>query len=312
MPSTKPLILLTYPIAPEIQRQALGRRFRTQVARSRADFEKRVAGASAIVTLVKDPVSARLLDGAPHLKAVGNFAVGLDNIDLGACAKRGIRVVNTPKVLSRATAECALALLLACARRIPEGEALCRAGRFKGWAPDLLLGLELRGRTAVIVGPGRIGTETARLFRGVGLKVRFIGPKTKPADQNRLLRQAQILSLNTPLTRETRHWLNARRLGLLPRDAIVINTSRGPVIDEQALIRVLKRRRIFAAGLDVFEREPEIPVALRRLPNAVLLPHVGSATREARTAMAQTVLEGVAGILNGKRPWNEVNLSGYA
>jgi glyoxylate reductase len=262
--------------------------------------------ADAVVSLVRVPIDERLLARARKLRVVGNYAVGIDNIDLAACGRRGIRVVNTPDVLTRATAELALTLLLAAARRVPEGEALCRGRKFPAWAPDLLLGQELRGRQAVIVGRGRIGKETARLFKGIGLKVRFITPSTKPAEIQRLLKSAQVLSMHTRLVPKTRHWLDSRKLALLPRDAIVINTSRGPVIDEKALARALKRKRIFAAGLDVFEREPRIEPALLKLPNVVLLPHVGSATREARHAMARAVLSGVVGVLNGKRPWNEV------
>jgi glyoxylate reductase len=172
----------------------------------------------------------------------------------------------------------------------------------------MLLGLELKGRQAVIVGQGRIGSETARLFRGIGLRVAFIGRKTSKAQADRLLRKAQVLSMNTPLNPETRHWLNRRRLALLPKDSIVINTSRGPVIDERALALALKARKIFAAGLDVYEREPKIEPMLLKLPNVVLLPHLGSATRETRKAMAETVLTGVLRVLNGQRPWNEVNL----
>jgi glyoxylate reductase len=308
----KPLVLITHPLFPEIVRSKLGRKFRWRLVRSRRELEARIPRAHALVTLVKDPVDDALLARAPELRVVGNFAVGLDNVDLHACARRGIRVVNTPRVLTRATAELAATLLLAAARRLPEGEALCRRGKFKGWEPDLLLGLELRGRQAVIVGPGRIGRETARLFQALGLQTRFIGPKTRAARERQLLKSAQVLSIHTPLTPATRHWLNARRLSILPKEAIVINTSRGPVVDERALISALKRRRIFAAGLDVFEGEPHIPRALRQLSNVILLPHVGSATREARIAMAETVLDGIVAILNGKHPWNEVNLPGYA
>jgi glyoxylate reductase len=259
-----------------------------------------------LVTRFSDPVNEDLLKHAPKLRAISNFAVGVDNIDFAACGRRGIRVCNTPDVLTRATAELTLALLLSAARRIPEGEQLCRTGHFKGWAPDMLVGIELQGRTAVLVGRGRIGHETAKLFEGIGLRIEWITRSTTPAQIRTKLKRAQILSLHTPLTPETRHWLNKSRLALLPRDAIVLNTTRGPVVDEQALIQVLKARKIFAAGLDVYEQEPKIPAELRKLPNVVLLPHLGSATRTAREAMARLAIQGVLALLGGKIPHNEV------
>ncbi len=306
MMKAKPTVVLTYPIHRKAIAEDLAPHARVRIARSRAELLRLAKSAEGIITRFSDPVNEELLAAAPRLRAVANFAVGIDNIDLKACTRRGIRVANTPGVLSRATAELTLALLLAAARRIPEGEQLCRSGRFKGWAPDMLLGLELKGRTAVLVGKGRIGKETARLFRGIGLKVEWITRETRPAALERLLKRAQILSLHVPLTPETRHWLDRKKLSLLPPDAIVLNTTRGPTVDESTLIEFLEKRRIFAAGLDVFEKEPEIPAKLRRLPNVVLLPHLGSATEQTREAMARLAIAGLLGILNGKRPWNEV------
>ncbi len=169
-----------------------------------------------------------------------------------------------------------------------------------------MLGLELKGRTAVIVGKGRIGKETARLYRAVGLKILWITRIDTRASIDSKLKRAQVLSIHAPLRSDTYHWLNRERLRSLPRDSIVINTARGPIIDETALIDALRSRRIFAAGLDVFEKEPAIPPALRNLPNVVLLPHLGSATTQARAAMARLVISGVVGVLGGKRPWNTV------
>ncbi|HUP58033.1 MAG TPA: NAD(P)-dependent oxidoreductase [Bdellovibrionota bacterium] len=302
----KPLILLTDELDPKIVKRKLGPHARFRAIGSRPKLLAALPAADALVTLVRDPVDEELLSRARRLKVVGNVATGIDNIDLAACRRHGVRVVRTPGAPTRATAELALALLLAAARRFHEGERLARDGRWKGWEPGQLLGIELEGRTAVIVGKGSIGTELARLFRGIGLKVRFITRKTSAAGIRKLLRQADVLSMNTPMNPATRHWLDARKLALLPREAIVINTSRGPVVDERALIRALESGRIFAAGLDVYEREPEIPAELRRLPNVVLLPHLGSATRKARAAMIELALDGVLGVLRGKRPWNEV------
>ena len=171
----------------------------------------------------------------------------------------------------------------------------------------MLLGLELLGRTAVLVGQGRIGRETACLFEGIGLKIQWITRQDSDSKIARKLKHAQILSLHCPLTPQTHHWLNASRLKLLPKDAIVLNTTRGPVVDEAALIRALQQRKIFAAGLDVYECEPKIPPALLRLKNVVLLPHLGSATIQAREGMARLAISGLLGILSGKRPANEVN-----
>jgi lactate dehydrogenase-like 2-hydroxyacid dehydrogenase len=274
--------------------------------RTHAEFQKHLPQADALITCLSDRVDTSLLTRAPKLRAVANYAVGYDNIDMKACHDCGVRVTNTPDVLTRATAELALALLLAAARRIPEGESLCRTGRFRGWEPSMLLGLELEGRTAVILGQGRIGQETAKLFRGIGMKTLFITRHHTPAQIRALLKRAQILSIHTPLTPATRHWVNRQRLSLLPKDAIVINTARGPVIDEAALAQALRAKRIFAAGLDVYEREPKIHSALRQLNNVVLLPHLGSATEQTRLAMARLAAHGAIGILSGKHPANEV------
>jgi glyoxylate reductase len=326
MAKPKPTVLLAHPFILEdgrtpgrralaregvVQRELEGRA-RVLTARDRADFERKLARADGVITRFSDRLDEATLAKGPRLRAIGNFAVGFENIDLKACRKRGIRVANTPDVVTLPTAELALALLLAAARRIPEGVEHCRSGRFSakkggGWQPDLLLGLTLKGRRAVLVGRGRIGKETARLFRGIGLKVTWITREDSPTSIDRKLARAQILSLHVSLNQDTRHWLNARRLKLLPSDAIVINTTRGPVVDEKALIRALREKRIFAAGLDVFEREPEIPRALLELKNAVLLPHLGSATRATREGMARLAIRGMLALLNGQSPPNEVN-----
>ena len=302
----KPLVVLAEPLFPKLVAEILKPHARVRIARDPRHLEVLAEEADAILSLFCNPIGERLLSKARHLKVIGNVAVGYDNIDLKSCRKRGIRVVNTPGVLTRATAELTLALLMATARRVPQGEALCRSGRFKGWQPDMLLGLELQGRRAVLVGQGRIGSETARLFHGIGLKVEWITRKTSEAEIRKKLRRAQILSLHVPLNRSTRHWLNAKRLALLPHDSIVLNTTRGPIVDEKALIRTLETKRIFGAGLDVYENEPHIPKRLRRLPNAVLLPHLGSATDQTRHAMAALAISGILGVLSGKRPPNEV------
>jgi glyoxylate reductase len=306
MAKLKPQIILTDPIHPEVITHELKPYARVKLVQDPKKLPQALKTADALITLLTQPVTQELLAHAPHLKVVGNLAIGVDNIDLKACARQGITVVNTPDVLTRATAELAITLLLAAAKRVPEGETLCRKGQFKGWKPDFLLGLELKGRRAVLVGNGRIGNETAKLMKALGIQVQFITRKDSNAQILKKLKQAQILSMHTPLTPSTRHWLNERRLVCLPEDAIVINTARGAVIDEQALIRALQKRKIFAAGLDVFEYEPKIPKSLCQLPNVVLLPHLGSATRETRKAMARLVVQGTLGVLSGKRVPNAV------
>ena len=292
----KPLILHTWPWSKKVLSGLTGNAFQFRHVpyddlKTHPALLKR---ADALLVLLSDRVNRELLSQLPNLKALGTYSVGMNHIDLDACRARGISVVNTPDVLTRATAELALALLLAAARRLPEGEALCRKGNFKGWTPDLLLGLELKGRHAVLLGEGRIGRETALLLSGVGLTTEFITRRDSIPDIKSKLARAQILSLHCPLTPETRHWLDQKRMRLLPRDCILINTARGEIVDESALIRALKDRRIFAAGLDVFEHEPKLPLGLRRLPNVVLAPHLGSATESTRNKMLEVLLDGLS------------------
>ena len=295
-----PLILHTWPWKPAELARIAGRnsaRFKYIPFEKLLNHPRALKEAEGLIVLLSHPVTARIISAMPRLRCLGTYSVGTNHIDQAACRTREIPIVNTPDVLTRATAELAAALLLAAARRLPEGEALCRKGRFKGWTPDLLLGLELQGRHAVLLGEGRIGRETARIFQGLGLTTEFINRRDTGRDINQKLARAQVLSLHCPLTPETHHWLDAKRLRLLPRDAIVLNTARGEVIDEKALIFTLKARRIFAAGLDVFEEEPKIPASLRQLPNVVLAPHLGSATQITRARMLEVVVRGVTGTL---------------
>lgn len=270
--------------------------------------KKDLAQADALISLLTDQVDTKLLDKMPKLQVVANYAVGVNNIDLEACQKRHVRVANTPDVLTQATAELALTLLLAVARRVPEGETMCRKGKFNGWAPDLLLGQDIAGRKAVLVGRGRIGTCTGQLFEALGVSVTWITREDSDREIQNKLKGAQILSLHLPYSADNHHWLNRKRISLLPTDAIVINTARGALVDEKALIQALKARKIFGAGFDVFEHEPKIPAALKALPNAVLLPHVGSATLETRRKMAELVVDAVTGVLNGQTPRNLVRI----
>jgi glyoxylate reductase len=271
-------------------------------------LREHVRGAAAIVADPSIPVDAELLDVAGDcLKIVANFAVGHDNIDLEAVRERGIRATNTPDVLTNATAELAIALMLAAARRIAEADALTRGGRWP--AEELMLGHELSGSTVGLVGFGRIARRVADLLRGFDVRVLFSSRSDAPArqgaerrDLDDLLGASDFVSLHVPLTTETRHLIDAARLARMKPAAILVNTSRGAVIDTAALIDALRSGRLGAAGLDVYEDEPHLPPELRELPNTVLLPHLGSATATARDAMARLCVDNVIAVIEGHEP----------
>ncbi len=308
MPSPKPLVVLGDSFFPEVIQAELAPWAETRVAKTQQQLHQALKQAWGAIPMLSQKFDAKTLAASPRLKAIANYAVGLDNIDLAACAARSIRVTHTRDVLTRATAELTLTLLMAAARRVPEGEKICRSGRFKGWGAQMLLGQELQGRRAVIAGQGRIGQEVGKLFEALGIRVSWIHRQTQPAEIDALLREAQILSLHFPGTPQNKHWLSARRIALLPKDAIVINTARGMAIDEKALAQALKKRKIFAAGLDVYEHEPKITPALLKLPNVVMLPHVGSATEKTRREMVRVAARSLKDIWDGQAPWNEVKL----
>ncbi len=273
----------------------------------RAGLERAVGDARALVCLLTDRIDRALLDAAPNLRLVANYAVGVDNIDLVAARARGVTVINTPNVLTAATADLAMALLLAVTRRVVEGDALVRAGRFQGWLPDLLLGESLEGRTLGVAGYGRIGRAVARRAAGFGLGVLFwsrrnVTDSPVPARQvslDELLGASDIVSLHLPLTPETRGLLSADRLDQMKPGAVLINTCRGPVVDEGALAARLATGRLGGAGLDVFEREPAVHPALLTAPNTVLTPHLGSATTATRERMAEALCADVVRVLTG-------------
>jgi len=271
-----------------------------------------VGEADALVCLPADRVAAEAFALCPHLKVVANYAVGVNNVDLEAARASGVWVTNTPDVLTGATADLTWALILAVARRVVEGDRLVRTGSFAGWRPDLLLGTGLQGKTLGIVGMGRIGRAVAARAAGFGMRVRYASLEPIPASEahgaapvatvDELLPLSDVLSLHCPLTTETRYLMNDRRLHLLPRGALLVNTSRGEVVDEAALVAALEDGHLGGAGLDVYEREPEVHRALVGRADVVLLPHVGSGTREARVAMADLVADNVLAVLDGKTP----------
>ena len=274
-------------------------------------------GCDAIVADPSVPVDAALLDAAgAGLRVVANFAVGYDNVDLDACRERGVVVTNTPGVLTDATAELALALTLAAARRINEAEAGLRAGRWTGWDPGAHLGLELTGRTFGVVGLGRIGRRYAELVRPLAGDLLYVTRTDRPdagralgaaqVDLDELLRRADVVSIHAPASDDTHHLIGAPELEAMRGHAVLVNTSRGPLVDSAALAAALAEGTIGAAGLDVYEDEPNVPKALLEAPRCVLLPHIGSATDSARDAMAELAARNALAVLAGQEPPNRL------
>ena len=259
---------------------------------ARENLLARSAGCDGLVTMLTDRVDAELLETAgPQLRIVANYAVGLDNVDLDECERRGITVSNTPDVLTDATAEMTITLMLALMRRVAEGDRFLRRGEAWQWAPTFMLGRGLAGLTLGIVGFGRIGQAVAQLARAHGMNV----VHSLPVDE--LLATADVVSVHVPLTDDTRHLIGERELGLMKPTAYLVNTSRGAVVDEAALAAALAERRIAGAALDVFEREPEVTEALLRLDNVVLVPHIASATHAAREAMGMLCVKALREVL---------------
>jgi glyoxylate reductase len=270
-----------------------------------------VAGVDAIVSLLTDVIDAEVIAAAPRLQAIGNVAVGYDNVDVEAAARRGVAVCNTPGVLDETTADLAFGLVIAASRLFGEAERDLRAGRWHGWSITQYLGQDVHGATLGVVGFGRIGRAVARRGAGFGMRVlhharRDTGEAGYVADLDELLAEADVVSLHVPLSPATRHLIGQRELALMKPTAVLVNTARGPVVDEQALAEALERGEIFAAGLDVFEEEPRVHPRLLEAPRVVLLPHVGSGSRQTRTRMARLAAEGVRAVLAGERPANLV------
>jgi glyoxylate reductase len=274
-------------------------------------------GCDAIVADPSVAVGPELLDAAgPGLRVVANFAVGYDNVDLDACRERGVAVTNTPDVLTNATAELALALTIAAARQTSEAEAELRAGRWDGWDPGAGLGLELSGATFGVVGLGRIGTRYAELVRPLAGELLYAARSEKPgaerelgarrAELGQLLERSDVVSLHAPASADTHHLIGAAELRAMPAHAVLVNTSRGPLVDSAALARALTDGEIGAAGLDVYENEPDVPAELLAAPRAVLLPHIGSATRKARDGMAELAARNALAVLGGGEAPNPV------
>jgi glyoxylate reductase len=278
--------------------------------KDRKAFLEAARGVDAVMTFVVDKVDAELLDAAgPQLKIVANVAVGYDNIDVPSLKQRGVVVTNTPDVLNGAVAELTWGMILAITRRLGESERLVRRGDWSGWAFDFMTGMELAGKTLGIIGKGRIGRDVARRAAAFDMQVVY-GGRTAGGKQDGhpilaiddVLKTADIVSLHVPLRPDTRHLIDARAIALMKPTAYLINTARGPVVDEAALAEALVERRIAGAALDVFEREPVVYPQLFELDNVLLLPHIGSATVETRTAMAELAARNVAAVLAGQAP----------
>jgi glyoxylate reductase len=262
------------------------------------------AGFDGVVCYLVDPIDEAFL-ATPGLRGLGTVSVGLDHIDLVAADRYGIPIANTPDVLTESTADLTFALLLAAARRLGEAERYLRAGRWTSWSFDLLLGTDVHGKTLAVIGGGRIGQAVARRAEGFGMRTVVVGRDR--AELERALAEADFVAVTVPLTAETRHLIGPAELALMKPTAILVNSSRGPVVDEAALAAALADGTIAGAGLDVFEDEPRVNADLLARENAVLVPHIGSATHETREGMAVLACRGLAQILRGERPANLAN-----
>jgi len=276
-----------------------------------------VAGRDGVCCMLSDTIDEAVLDAArPTCKIFANYAVGINNIDVAAATARGIVVTHTPGALTDATADLAWALMLAVARRIPESERLVRSGRWTGWAPLQYLGRDVYGATLAIVGAGRIGTAVARRSTGFGMRVLYVARRNneeldamgaRRVDLPEALREADFVSLHVPLTAETRHMIGRQELAMMKPTAYLINTARGAVVDEKALVEALRSGKIAGAGLDVYENEPVLANGLAELENVVCVPHLGSATHATRTRMAEMVADDILAVLAGREPAHPVN-----
>ena len=323
MPVKKPLVIVTRKL-PEAIETRMMELFNTKLnpddhPMSHAELVEAVKTADVLVPTVTDRIDGRILAHAnPNLRLIANFGTGVDHIDLAAARQRGITVTNTPGVLTEDTADMTIALILAAARRVAEGERLMRGGEWAGWSPTWMLGRRIWGKRLGIIGMGRIGTALARRARAFGMSIHYHNRNRVAEDVeqeleatyweslDQMLARMDIISINCPHTPATYHLLSARRLKLLPKTSILVNTARGEVIDENALTRMLVAGELAGAGLDVFEHEPAVNPKLVALDNVVLLPHMGSATIEGRLDMGEKVIINIKTFADGHRPPDRV------
>ncbi|MBI5380210.1 MAG: D-glycerate dehydrogenase [Nitrospirae bacterium] len=287
-------------------------------ALTKAEILAGVKDREALVSMLSDPIDAEVIAAAPALRIIANYAVGHNNVDLEAATARRIAVTNTPGVLTETTADLTWALILAVGRRLIEGDRLVREERWTGWTPTQLLGADIHGKTLGIIGMGRIGQAVARRAQGFGMRILYYSRTRLDVRVERelaaqfltlhdLLAASDFVTVHTPLSPSTRHLLGTKEFARMKRTAFLINTSRGPVADEAALVEALESGQIAGAGLDVYENEPEVPERLRRLPQVVLLPHLGSASTETRIRMGEMALDNLRAFFEGRHPPNQVN-----
>ncbi len=283
---------------------------------NREELLKAVVGQDAVLCLLTDQIDAEVLEAARGCRIFANMAVGYYNIDVAEATKRGILVSNTPGILTEATADLTWALILAVARRVVEGDQEMRTGRFQGWGPLYLIGGDVTGQTLGLIGPGRIALAVAERAKGFKMRILYFGRRVSPeleaigaerVELARLLSESDYVSLHVPLTDQTRHLIDAEALAKMKASSYLINTARGPVVDEEALVQALRAGQIAGAGLDVYEDEPRMTEGLADCSNAVLMPHLGSATHATRAAMARLAAENLSTLLQGGRPPNLLN-----
>jgi len=318
---SKPILFITRRLPQAVEARAArdydARLNEADTPRSADDIVRLSADAAAVLCCPADRLDAATIAALPaSVKVIATFSVGFDHVDIAAAKARGITVCNTPDVLSVATAETTMLLILAAARRGPEGERMVRAGKWSGWTPTQLLGTQVSGRKLGIFGMGRIGREVARMARGFQMEVHYRNQGRLPpelecgaifhADDDSFLAASEVLSLNAPGGAGTRKWLNAERIARLPHGAVVVNAARGTLIDDEALIAALHSGQVRFAGLDVYDGEPKVNPGYLSLENVVLLPHLGSATAETRDAMGFLALDGIDAVLAGGEPRNIV------
>jgi len=282
----------------------------------RSTLLRKVKNCDALISLLTEKIDKELIDQMTKCKVIANYAVGYNNIDIEHAKQKKIIVTNTPDVLTESTADLTMALVLACARRIIEGEKLLRGNKFKGWKPKLLLGTELRTKTFGILGAGRIGTAVAMRAKSFGTNIIYFDNKknltlekvtgAKKVSLKKLLETSDAISVHLPLNDRTFHFFNLDRLNQLKKNVIFINTARGEIIDEAALIQKLKKNKLMSVGLDVFENEPNVNPELLKFPNVLVLPHLGSATIDARNGMAELAIRNVINVLSGNPPLSPV------
>ena len=317
----RPTVVVTHPIlepGPTLLREGCELRLLPNQYRHPVDLLRRAAeGARGMVTQLMDPIGAEILS-TPGLKVIANVAVGYDNIDVNAATKHGVMVCNTPGVLDDTTADFAFALLMAAGRRILEGDRFVRSGAFKGWAIDMLLGHDISSATLGIVGFGRIGRGVAKRARAFGMRVIYYDEQpaspeverelgVSRSDLYRLLSESDFVSVHVPLTGTTRHLFSTAQFATMKPTAVLVNTSRGPVVDEAALAEALKGHQIFAAGIDVYENEPDVHPELLKLDNVILAPHIASASVRTRSQMSEMAARNLITGVRGGRPPNIVN-----